>query len=112
MKSLLNSDFRGALAENSVMQALMANNLSTYYWMPDEKVGSGEIDFIFQNTRGEIIPVEVKSWRNVKAASLKKLIREAGISTAYRLSENNFSLIQERDGPAASLRCKVRAALD
>ena len=91
MKTLLNSDFRGALAENSVMQTLRANNLSTYYWMPDEKVGSGEIDFIFQNSKGEIIPVEVKSGRNVKAASLKKLIREADISTAYRLSENNFS---------------------
>ena len=91
LKPLLNSDFRGSLAENSVMQTLAANNLSTFYWMPDEKIGNGEIDFIFQNTKGEIVPVEVKSGRNVKAASMKKLIREAGIPTAYRLSEHNFS---------------------
>ena len=91
VKPLLSGDFRGSLAENSVMQSLTANNLSTFYWMPDEKVGKGEIDFIFQNTKGEIVPVEVKSGRNVKAASLKKLIREAGISAAFLLSENNFS---------------------
>ena len=91
LQALLNSDFRGALAENSVMQTLTANHLSPFYWMPDKKIGSGEIDFIFQNTKGEIVPVEVKSGRNVKAASLKKLIREADIPAAYRLSGNNFS---------------------
>lgn len=91
LKPLLSSDFRGSLAENSVMQTLKANNLSTFYWMPNEKVGSGEIDFIFQNNRGEIVPVEVKSGRNVNASSLKKLIRNTGITQAYRLSENNFS---------------------
>ncbi|MBQ9069350.1 MAG: ATP-binding protein, partial [Eggerthellaceae bacterium] len=41
MKELLSSDFRGALAENSVMQALLANGLHTFYWMPSEKVGQG-----------------------------------------------------------------------
>ena len=91
LKPLLDSDFRGTLAENSVMQALKANNISTFYWMPDEKIGNGEIDFIFQNNKGEIIPVEVKSGRNVKAASLKKLIRDANIQNAFRLSENNFN---------------------
>lgn len=30
----LSSDFRGALAENSVMQAFSGNGLQTYYWMP------------------------------------------------------------------------------
>ena len=32
----LSSDFRGALAENSVMQAFSGNGLQTYYWMPDD----------------------------------------------------------------------------
>lgn len=91
IQPLLTSEFRGALAENSVMQTLRANNLSTFYWMPNEKVGNGEIDFIFQNSKGEIIPVEVKSGRNVMAASLNKLIHEANITRAYRLSENNFT---------------------
>lgn len=73
------------------MQILTANQLSPFYWRPDEKIGNGEIDFIFQNTKGEIVPVEVKSGRNVKAAGLKKFIREADIPAAYRLSGNNFS---------------------
>ena len=48
MRSLLSDDFRGALAEISVMQALAASGLSTFYWMPSEKVGQGEVDFVFQ----------------------------------------------------------------
>ncbi len=48
MRTSLASDFRGALAESYVMQALTANNVRTFYWMPSDKVGNGEIDFVFQ----------------------------------------------------------------
>ncbi|MBQ6505499.1 MAG: ATP-binding protein [Flexilinea sp.] len=103
LKLLINSDFRGALAENSVMQTLTANSLPIFYWMPDEKVGNGEVDFIFHNEKGKIVPVEVKSGRNVKTASLKKLIRDADISRAYCLSENNFSAYT-----LEGTNCKIR----
>ena len=55
------SDFRGVLVENCAMQALAANGLRTFCWVPTDKVGNGEIDFVFQNNRVQIIPVEVKS---------------------------------------------------
>lgn len=93
LKSLLSSDFRGALAENSVMQTLRANGLSTYYWMPSEKVGQGEIDFVYQDRLGRLIPVEVKSGRNVAAKSLARFMKDGRSPKAYRLSENNFSAV-------------------
>ena len=92
LKGLLSSDFRGALAENSVMQALRANGIPTYYWMPDEKVGKGEVDFVFQDRRARIVPIEVKSGRNVKAKSFERLIREGRSAVAYVLSDNDFSM--------------------
>lgn len=67
----LSSDFRGALAENSVMQAFSSNGLRTYYWVPPSSwKTSGELDFLLQTDRMEIVPVEVKSARNVRARTL------------------------------------------
>lgn len=91
LHDVLSSDFRGALAENAVMQALCANDVKTYYWMPRPKVGSGEVDFVYQTGRAEVVPVEVKSGRNVRARSLRKLVEDGHAPRAYRLSEQNFS---------------------
>lgn len=92
MRTSLASDFRGALAENYVMQALTANNVRTFYWMPSDKVGNGEIDFVFQTRLAQVIPVEVKSARNVKARSLRKFMEEGRSPYAIRLSEANFGI--------------------
>lgn len=91
LKGVLSSDFRGALAENAVAQAFAAHDIQTFYWMPDPNVGRGEVDFIFQNRRAEVIPVEVKSGRNVRARSLAMLVTEGRSPYAYLLSELNFS---------------------
>jgi predicted AAA+ superfamily ATPase len=89
--SQLSSDFRGALAENFVMQSLQANDIKTFYWMPEEDSSRGEVDFVFQNDHAEVVPVEVKSARNVRAKSLQRLMAEGGSPYAIRLSEQNFS---------------------
>ena len=91
LQDVLSSDFRGALAENAVMQALVANGIETFYWMPKPTVGSGEVDFVYQTGRAEVVPVEVKSGRNVRARSLRKLVEDGRAPRAYRLSEQNFS---------------------
>lgn len=46
---------------------------------------------IYQRGRAEVVPVEVKSGRNVRARSLRKLVEEGHAPRAYRLSEQNFS---------------------
>lgn len=94
----LSSDFRGALAENFVMQSLRAHDIRTFYWMPDNDVSRGEVDFVFQNERAEVIPIEVKSSRNVRVRSLQKLMSEGGSPYAIRLSEQNFARSADASG--------------
>jgi len=100
VSAMLSSDFRGALAENFVMQSLKASNLRTFYWMPDEDSSRGEVDFVLQTVRGEVVPVEVKSARNVRSRSLKKLMSEGRAPYAVRLSEQNFSRTPNAGNPA------------
>lgn len=107
----VSSDFKGALAENSVMQALSSNDLQTYYWAtPSSWQGSGELDFLLQDDRMRVIPVEVKSGRNVKARTLKTFMEKARSPYAVLLSENNFSLsgkdgIEVRHLPLYAAHC-------
>lgn len=79
--------FKGALAENYIMQCLVANKLQPYYWNSN---GKAELDFVFQNYLGEIIPVEVKSADNVRAKSLHIFMERYHIPYAYRISTRNF----------------------
>lgn len=90
-KAVLSSDFCEALAENYVMQSLAANDLRTFYWMPENSGARGEVDFVFQNDRAEVVPVEVKSARNVRTKSLVRLMEEGRSPYAIRLSENEFA---------------------
>ena len=86
------SDFRGALAENSVMQALRSNDLQTYYWTPPSSwSATGELVFLLQTQRMEVIPVEVKSARNVHARTLGIFMERSGSPFAYVLSESDYS---------------------
>lgn len=63
--------FKGALAENYVMQALVCNGFTLYYW---ESQGKAELDFVMQDRGGNVIPLEVKSAYNVKAKSLMTFV--------------------------------------
>lgn len=60
-------EFKGALTENYVLQTLMSNELNPYYYTFDNRY---EIDFVIQY-QNEIIPIEVKSGKNVNNTSLK-----------------------------------------
>ena len=93
-RELLSSDFRGALAENFVMQSLTANDARTFYWMPDDNATRGELDFVMQTDRAEVIPIEVKSGRNVSAKSLKRFVEGALSPHAFRVSEQQFAISQ------------------
>ena len=60
--------FKGALAENYIMQALIVNGIHPYYWTSP---GKAEVDFVFQDRQGHIIPLEAKSAENVRSKSLR-----------------------------------------
>ncbi len=79
--------FKGALAENYIMQALVTSGFTPYYW---SSPGKAELDFVFQDRQGNIIPLEGKSADNVRAKSLKNYISLYQPPYAIRVSAKNF----------------------
>ena len=80
-------EFRGALAEQYVLQQLMAQNETVYYWSQDNS--RSEIDFLLQIS-GQIIPIEVKAQENLKAKSLKFFHEKFKSKIAIRTSMSDF----------------------
>jgi predicted AAA+ superfamily ATPase len=64
--------FKGALAENYIMQSLIVRGIMPYYWSSN---GKAKVDFIFQDRQGGVIPLEVKSADNVRSKSLRPCLK-------------------------------------
>ena len=79
--------FKGALAENYIMQALVTNSIRPYYWTMQQRA---ELDFVFQDRQGNIIPLEAKSADHVRAKSLNTFISRYDCPYAIRVSTKNF----------------------
>ncbi|AMK13559.1 ATPase [methanogenic archaeon mixed culture ISO4-G1] len=79
--------FRGVMAENYVAQSLTANDINVYYWNPDQYT---EVDFIIQDSDGEVVPIEVKSGDRTNSKSLAKLRDKYSPRSSIRLSSKNF----------------------
>ena len=62
------SEFKGAIAENAVLQSLMPmmGNATPHYWSPSS---TAEVEFVVQ-LGDEIIPIEVKAEGNISGRSL------------------------------------------
>ena len=98
--------FKGALAENYIMQALAANGIVPYYWASE---GEAELDFVFQSKQGEIIPLEVKSADNVRSKSLKRYMDLYQPPYAIRVSAKNFGFENNiRSVPLYAVYCIER----
>ena len=77
--------FKGAIAENYVLQELNAiYDKNIYYWSKDNY----EMDFVMQ-LGGKVLPIEVKAGINVRSKSMTKILvnKEMGI----RISMKNLS---------------------
>ncbi len=82
------NEFKGALTEQYVLQQLKTvQELGTYYWTNDR--GSAEIDFLL-DTGTEVIPLEVKAEKNLKAKSLKNYCEKFKPKTAVRTSMSDY----------------------
>lgn len=85
-------EFKGALTENYVLQALQNQFEATpRYWAMDNP--RYEVDFLIQR-ENDIFPVEVKSESNVESKSLKKYKEKYGdkVKLRIRFSLNNLRL--------------------
>ena len=80
-------EFKGALTENYVLQALIASGLNPYYYSFDNRY---EIDFIIQY-KNEIVPIEVKSSENVNNTSLKIYNEKIKPKKRIRFSMKNLN---------------------
>ena len=81
------NDFKGALAENYVCNALVQCGLKPYYW---ESNGKAEVDFVVQDKDGNIIPIEVKSSIHTRSKSLNVFKSLYKIPYSIRISTKNF----------------------
>lgn len=79
--------FKGALTENYIMQALAANGIVSYYW---SSPGKAEVDFVFQDKQGNVIPLEAKSAENVRSKSLRTFRDIYKPEYVFRVSARNF----------------------
>ncbi|TNE74341.1 ATP-binding protein [bacterium] len=80
-------EFKGSLAENYVLQSLVAQGFdSPRYWTSN---GKAELDFIIQNGE-KIIPIEVKSGINVRSRSLSEYQKIYEPEKAIRFSLQNI----------------------
>ncbi|MGN1297833.1 MAG: ATP-binding protein [Clostridia bacterium] len=80
-------EFKGALTENYVLNALntVYENIPNYFTFDRH-----EIDFVIQ-TKNEIIPIEVKSGKSTNNISLTKYNEKFKSDISIRLSLNNLS---------------------
>ena len=81
-------EFRGALAEQHVLQQLVSNGAEQIaYWAPDS--GAAEVDFVIQS-HGETYPIEVKATENLQAKSLKIYSEKYKPRVCIRTSLSDF----------------------
>ena len=81
------TEFKGALTENFIMQSLVLQFEGLpRYWKSD---GRAEVDFLVQH-QNLIIPIEVKSDKNVKSKSLAFYRKEFNPALSIRYSLQNL----------------------
>ena len=80
------TEFKGAMAENAVLQSIMPfmDDQKPYYWTSP---GTAEVEFVIQ-WDDEIIPVEVKAEENISGNSLSVYFK--AYSPSYRM---RFSML-------------------
>jgi predicted AAA+ superfamily ATPase len=84
------TEFKGALTENYILQALLPQfEVTPRYWAQDNP--HREVDFMVQEENA-IIPIEVKSSESVKSKSLKDYREQYSAKTqvAVRFSQKNL----------------------
>ena len=89
--------YQGALAEQFVGQELLAAGLNdVYYWSREAKSSSAEVDFLIES-KGQIVPIEVKSGISGKLRSMHLLIKTyPNVSAGYVLSTRPHSEITDQ----------------
>ena len=98
--------FKGALTENYIMQSLVTNGIQAYYWAVQQRA---ELDFVFQDSRGNIIPLEGKAADSVRSKSLNTFMKRYDCPYSVRVSAKNFGFENNiKSVPLYALFCLTR----
>ncbi|MCX6250828.1 MAG: DUF4143 domain-containing protein [Bacteroidetes bacterium] len=82
------SEFKGALAEQFVLQHLKTRQfIQVFYWSSD--TSTGELDFVIQSN-DHVIPIEVKAEENLQAKSLKSFHQKFNPTISVRTSMSDY----------------------
>ena len=97
----LNLVYQGCLSEQFIGQQLYYlneayRNPELYYWAREKKAASAEVDYVITDTKGNIIPVEVKSGKTGSLRSLQTLVGEKGLTRAVRFNSAPPSVFHEK----------------
>lgn len=79
--------YKGALAENYVLNELKSIEQEPYFWRSGN---TAEVDFIFEDSDG-IVPVEVKAADNTQAKSFKQFCKKYNPKIGFKLSLKNIA---------------------
>jgi len=79
-------EFKGALTEQYVLQELVSNELTPFYWSSN---GTAEVDFVL-NHESNILPLEVKAEENLQSKSLKVYSEKFTPTVALRTSMKDY----------------------
>ena len=81
-------EFKGAMAEQYVLQQLISDTDYTPYYYSGDK-STYEMDFLIQKGKS-IVPVEVKAETNLKSKSLKVFCEKFNPETSVRISASDY----------------------
>ena len=79
------------MAENYVMQQLVASGQRPYYWGARSTY---EVEFVLR-LRDGIVPIEVKSGTHVRFTSAKRFAKKYGCPYVLRVTGKNFGAMGE-----------------
>lgn len=79
--------YKGAFAENYVLNELKSLGKSPFFWRSGN---TAEVDFIYEE-EGEIVPVEVKAADNTQAKSYKQFCKKYQPKKGLKLSRKNIA---------------------
>ena len=81
------SGFAGPMTENYIAQTFAATGITSYFWASP---GKAEVDFVYQSSSGDVVPVEVKAGDHVRSKSLARFIELYHPRQAVRVSTKDF----------------------
>lgn len=97
--------FRGGIAENYVMQQLVAQGLTAYYW---GQQSTAEVDFVVRLHDG-VVPIEVKSGEHARSTSAQRFAKKYDCPYVIRISAKDFGCTDEIHAVPLYAACLIGA---